>query len=80
VAEPKRSTDEDNGATAVDGTMLIANLLGLLLCKGQNNTESLKILSRAGFTNRQIASLLDTTSETVRVALHKANKKKPNRG
>ncbi len=44
-------------------------LLGVLAVKGLTQTEQIAMLSRIGFTPKEIADVIGTTSNTVRVAL-----------
>lgn len=44
-------------------------LLGVLAVKGLTQTEQIAMLSRTGFTPKEIADVIGTTSNTVRVAL-----------
>jgi len=45
------------------------HLLGILAVKGLPQTEQIAILSRLGFAPRDIAAVLGTTANTVRVSL-----------
>jgi DNA-binding CsgD family transcriptional regulator len=47
----------------------ILMLLGVLAVKGLTQTEQIAMLSRTGFTPKEIADVIGTTSNTVRVAL-----------
>lgn len=47
----------------------ITKLLVMVATKDQVQTEKIRILSTVGFAPKEIASLVDTTSNTVRVAL-----------
>jgi hypothetical protein len=59
---------------------LIANALGLLLCRGQNQTMSTLTLFRVGFTKTQIAGLVGTTRDTVNTAIYDATHDKKKKG
>ncbi len=58
----------------------IANLLALLLVRGESQTDKVVTLSSAGFTPGEIAGLLGTTSNAVSVALYKAKRDSKARG
>ena len=47
----------------------ITKLLFVIATKDQIQTEKIRTLSAVGFAPKEIASLVDTTSNTVRVAL-----------
>jgi DNA-binding CsgD family transcriptional regulator len=47
----------------------ILRLLGMIAVKGLSQTEQIAILSRVGFLPKDIADVLGTTANTVRVAL-----------
>jgi len=47
----------------------IIRLLAITAVQGRRQKEQIKMLSQAGFEPREIADLLGTTSNTVRVAL-----------
>lgn len=59
--------------------MLIA-LLAAHLGHGRSQRERIKLLSEAGLPPREIARLLDTTSNTVRVTLVALRKGRTKRG
>lgn len=57
----------------------IARLLAMLLTKEvKKDSEKIPLLRSAGFDTSQIADILGTTEGTVRVAHHRARKKKKN--
>ena len=47
----------------------ILQLLGMIAVRGLSQTEQIAALSRAGFAPKDIARVLGTTANTVRVAL-----------
>lgn len=49
----------------------IANLLALLLVKGENQTEKILTLRAVGYTPPEIAELLGITAHNVSVVLHR---------
>jgi DNA-binding CsgD family transcriptional regulator len=53
----------------------LTNLVALLLVKGESQTEKIRTLATAGYSNTEIASLLGTTANSVNVALHRLRKK-----
>ncbi len=65
--EPKRVESMDK----------IANLLGLLLVKDSKQGDAIMQLSRAGFSDDDIADLLNTTKGTIAQTRYMANKNKP---
>lgn len=52
----------------------IANLLALLLVKGEGETEKVATLTAVGYTPAEIAKLLNKRAGTVRVLLHTAKR------
>jgi hypothetical protein len=50
-------------------------LLALLVTKGNSQSEKIEMLSRVGFTPKEIADYIGTTSNTVSVALNAMKKK-----
>jgi DNA-binding CsgD family transcriptional regulator len=54
----------------------ITRLLALLAVKGESQSEKLKVLSGAGFSNVEIAELLGLTPNSVNVALHRLRSKR----
>lgn len=60
----------------------VANLLALLVVKDMTKTSAIGVLVSAGFSNREIAGLLNTTEATVRATMSAAKKKaeKPEKG
>jgi DNA-directed RNA polymerase specialized sigma24 family protein len=64
-------------AKRVEPDEKIANLLALLLVKGAKQGEAIMTLARAGFSDEEISSLLNTTGGTIRQTRYMANKKKP---
>jgi DNA-binding CsgD family transcriptional regulator len=53
----------------------VIRLLAALVTQGKKQVEGIVILSSAGFQPKEIASLLGTTSNTVRVALSNLRRK-----
>jgi len=65
------------GKASVNDPMLVAmnrvaKLLALLATEGRTKTEAILRLADVGFSPKEIAELLGTTSNTVSVTLHKA--------
>jgi hypothetical protein len=54
----------------------LTHLLALLVVKGESQSEKIKLLSGAGFSNTDIGKLLVMTSNSVNVALHRLRSKK----
>lgn len=54
----------------------IANLLALLVVKDAKPGEAIMILCRAGFSDEDIVTLLNTTSGNIRQTRYMASKKK----
>lgn len=61
-------TKTDNLAT-VRLLEMTVRLLGLSAVRGLPQTQQIALLSRVGFSPKEIAGLLNTTANTVRVAL-----------
>lgn len=78
MAKPKetRSDDSANLAGGVNSPAVerLTNLMALLLIKGEQQTDQLRILACAGFSNTEIARLLGLTPNAVSVALHRIRK------
>lgn len=72
MAGKKRKSD--GGGVALDPLERIANLLALLLVKGESEAEKILTLSAVGYTAADIATLLRKQSNTVSVALYQARK------
>jgi hypothetical protein len=77
---PKQNAAEDrddhtDGLTTFESRLV--NLLALLLVQERKQPEQISLLSRAGLRPIEIAALLGTTSNTVRVQLsvQKRNRK-----
>jgi len=62
------------GLTAFESKLV--NLLALLLVHERQQNEQIGLLGRAGFRPAEIAALLGTTSNTVRVELSKQRRGK----
>ena len=60
----------------LDAILRVANLVGLVLIEGKKQTDQFALLSRAGFQPREIAELVGTTPNTVRVALSRIRKER----
>jgi DNA-binding CsgD family transcriptional regulator len=77
--KPRRSRhgETDTGMNGQVGGDLsrIANLLALLLVKGESQTDKILTLTAAGFSGAEIATLLATTPNTVAVTLYQSKKK-----
>jgi hypothetical protein len=69
---PKASV-ADNDETRSEGLTAfeskLVNLLALLLVQERKQSDQISLLSRAGFRPMEIAALLGTTANTVRVQL-----------
>jgi DNA-directed RNA polymerase specialized sigma24 family protein len=57
----------------------IIKLMVLGMTEGKNQVDQVMLLAKAGFKPKEIAETLDTTPNTVRVALSKLRKEKPRR-
>jgi DNA-binding CsgD family transcriptional regulator len=61
---------EKNGDTQLRDKMdRMLRLVGMIAVKGLSQTEQIATLSRSGFSPKEIAGVLGTTANTVRVAL-----------
>ena len=54
----------------------LANLVALLLVKGEPQADQIRTLAAAGYGNSEIAALLGLTSNAVNVALHRIRRKR----
>lgn len=71
----RKNTDATQQGEDVDQLARIANLIALLLIKGENQADKVMTLSAAGYTPGEIASMLGTTPNAVSVAVYQAKKK-----
>lgn len=80
MAERKNKAESQLNIDSLDGKSQslkkLTKLLALLVVKGESQPEKVKLLSGAGFSNTEIASLLGVTSNSVNVALHRLRSKK----
>jgi len=53
----------------------LINLLALNITLGKKQEDQIKILSRSGFQPKEIAKILGTTANTVRVGLSRSKSK-----
>lgn len=58
----------------VDGLDRVAKLLAVLVLEGRTKTDAILRLTEVGLSPNEIADLLGTTSNTVRVTVHQARK------
>jgi hypothetical protein len=54
----------------------VANLLALLLVKGESQPEKIRVLNAVGYANAEIAELLGMTPNAVTVSLYQQRKRK----
>lgn len=80
---PRRRGKDEPAAKRPDGDISIArqldratNLLALLVVKGESQPDKIRVLSRSGFTNNEVAGLLGITPNAVNVALYKQRSQK----
>jgi DNA-directed RNA polymerase specialized sigma24 family protein len=67
---PKDSNDHSEG----NHLSRLTNLVALLLVKGEEQAEKIRILASAGYTPSEISNLLGVTPNAVRVSLHRMRK------
>lgn len=66
-----------DAANPFDGQLRrVANLLALLLVKGESQPEKIRVLSSVGYTNAEIADLLGVTPNAVKVSLYQQRKRR----
>lgn len=58
-----------NDEVAVEKLDRVLRLLALIAVKGLSQTDQIALLDRAGFAPKEIAEIVGTTSNTVRVGL-----------
>lgn len=58
----------------VDTLITLVRLVALLLIQGKKQTDQFIMLSKAGFQPKEIAEMVGTTPNTVRVALSRLRK------
>jgi len=73
--EPRKQNAQETPDTAGSALARIANLLALILTKGEAEAEKVKTLAAVGFSAPEIGSLLGKQSNTVSVILYQARKK-----
>ncbi len=54
----------------------VANLLALLLVKGELQPEKIRVLSAVGYANTEIAELLGMTANAITVSLYQQRRRK----
>lgn len=78
-AKPKQNAEaaDSNGTGNAGSNQMerLTNLVALLLIKGESQSDQLRTLSCAGFSNSEIARLLGLTPNAVNVALHRIRKR-----
>ena len=74
MARRQASKDAPNDDLA-GAVRRLANVAALLLVKGEPQPEKIRALSAAGYSNAEIADMLNVTPNTVAVALHRLRKK-----
>ena len=81
MAKAKRNDETVNSEVqdVVVNLRRIANLLALILTKGEEETEKIKTLAAVGYSPSEIAKLLGRLPVSVRTALHRARKDSQNR-
>jgi hypothetical protein len=62
---------EDNGKGLTKKLDTLIRLLALSITEGKKPVEKIKLLGRADLPPKEIASILKTTANSVRVALHR---------
>lgn len=71
------SVSGSTGLTAFESKLL--NLFALMLVQERQQAEQINLLSRAGFTSREIATLIGTTPNTVSVTLSQHKRERRSR-
>ena len=74
----KKNDTKQNGI--LEELRRITKLLVLIATRDQRQKEQIRILSNIGFRPKDIAQLIDTTSNTVRVTLAEIKKEKGQKG
>jgi DNA-directed RNA polymerase specialized sigma24 family protein len=72
---PNQISNESFEQSALDRLDRIIRLIALSGITGKARPEQLMLLSRSGFHPKEIADLLGTTPNTVRVMLHRLRKR-----
>jgi len=70
----KKEASDPEAQTVVGCLQRIESLLALLLIKGVDEIESIRILAGVGYSPSEIAKLVDKTPNAVRIILHRARK------
>jgi hypothetical protein len=74
-----KQSDDKSAAPSPELTAFesrLVNLLALMVIQERQQVQQIDLLSRAGFTSREIASLLHTTPNTVSVTLYQQKREK----
>lgn len=71
--------DEKMASVFAEKLDAIIKLMVFAMTEGKNQTEQIRLLSKAGFEPKEIAQAIGTTSNTVRVALFNLRRQKVKR-
>ncbi len=74
MARKRRTASLQSNPT--DPLKRLADLVALLLVKGERQPEKIRTLTAAGYTAAEVATLLGTTPNLVSVTLYQMRKKK----
>jgi len=70
----KNEATDSDAQTVVGSLQRIESLLALLLIKGKDEVESIRILASVGYGPSEIAKLVGKTPNAVSIILHRARK------
>lgn len=73
--EAEEGLGSSTGLNAFESRLV--NVLALMLINERSQTDAIALLDRAGFKYTEIAQLVGTTPETVRVTLYQQKKGRP---
>lgn len=78
MAGRTRKVEQETNSPGASGEHLekLTRLIALLVVKGESQSEKIKALSGAGFSNSEIADLLGISANAVNVAMHRLRKRK----
>ena len=75
MAEKKNRSAQTDATHAKSNSERLTNLVALLVVKGEEQVNQIRILAAAGYSNTDIAALLGITANAVNIALHRLRKK-----
>jgi DNA-directed RNA polymerase specialized sigma24 family protein len=75
VVARKKGKVQSEGQTGAEQSEKLTRLLALLVVKGESQSDKIRLLASARFSNTEIAELLGVTGNAVNIALHRLRAK-----